>query len=84
MHFTADALALYFVGLVAETERKHIGADENALDVEIPAVETARPAPVFRVQVDPVILAVDCYVVEHRRWTVPSTQRFAAADIFPF
>src|SRR5438477_12434692 len=75
MHLARNALALHFVGLVADAQRKYIGPRQHRVDFDFGSIEAAGPATVRSIQVEPVVLAVDGDVVSHEeQWSVASGQ----------
>jgi hypothetical protein len=59
MQIVRDALRLNFVRHVPDAKRKYIGAGENGINFQGPAIEAAGPASLGAIEVKAVILAVD-------------------------
>jgi hypothetical protein len=60
-------LRLNLISHVPNAQREHIPTSENGIHVEIPAVQTAGPVSLNTVEVKPVILPVDGYVIDHEK-----------------
>src|SRR5580700_9426232 len=91
--FVRHPLRLNLVRHVSDAQRDYIGASENGINLQVAAIEAAGPASLGAIEVKPVILAVDGYVVEHEEKPVFSrqllesqatrTQSFAATGALP-
>jgi hypothetical protein len=71
MQIVRHALQLNFISQVSNAQRKHIGTREDGINLEFPVIKTARPSPIGLIEVKPVILPVDAYVVEHKENQLP-------------
>src|SRR5450432_4112938 len=81
VHVTGDPFALHFVRLVADAEREHIGPRQHGVDLHFASIDTAGPASVRSIEVEPVTLAVDGDVVRHGMQLPASSRQLPTARL---
>src|SRR5579872_6026303 len=65
MPVAGNTLGLDFIGKITDAQGKHVGAGEDGVYFQFAPIKTAKPPSFGLVELKPVVLAVDVYVIEH-------------------